>query len=258
MPSPRRIRLLLYVALGALITMLFVSSHFRETKERDTRTIQDFYHKTMNAMDRGGGEKGGGGRQKVVGTHNQGLDDDDEIVAQAMAERLRLAEQKAKDNANAKAPNKPDDPEDIIGVGSSASGQKKKGETKKKVEETDEDHEVEAELTAILKKSPIIIFSKSYCPHSKKAKGILLDKYDIYPAPYVVELDQHHLGRKIQDKLVERTGRSTVPNIMVFGVSIGGGDEMAELDRTKTLAEKLKELGGRRIQVAPRAVNKHA
>lgn len=90
-----------------------------------------------------------------------------------------------------------------------------------------------------------------------KAKTILLDKYQIEPAPYVVELDQHPLGRKIQNKLGERTGRTTVPNIMVFGVSIGGGDEMAELDRSKTLTKKLKELGGKRIDIMQRSVNKN-
>lgn len=36
--------------------------------------------------------------------------------------------------------------------------------------ETEEEHKVEVELDSILKKGPIIIFSKSYCPFSKKAK----------------------------------------------------------------------------------------
>lgn len=36
--------------------------------------------------------------------------------------------------------------------------------------ETEEQHKVEVELDSILKKGPIIIFSKSYCPFSKKAK----------------------------------------------------------------------------------------
>lgn len=85
----------------------------------------------------------------------------------------------------------------------------------------------------------------------------MLDKYQIEPAPYVVELDQHPLGRKIQNKLGERTGRTTVPNIMVFGVSIGGGDEIAELDKTKKLSQKLKELVGRRIEISQRSVNKN-
>ena len=43
-----------------------------------------------------------------------------------MSDRLKAAEQQAKDLANAKSPNKPDPPSNVIGVGSSAGGQVKK------------------------------------------------------------------------------------------------------------------------------------
>jgi glutaredoxin len=93
----------------------------------------------------------------------------------------------------------------------------------------------------------VIIFSKSYCPHSKRAKTILLEKYSIDPAPFVVELDQHPLGAKLQARLAELTGRRTVPNVLINGVSIGGGDDVAELDSKKTLIDKVKDLGGSKI-----------
>lgn len=93
----------------------------------------------------------------------------------------------------------------------------------------------------------VIIFSKSYCPHSKRAKGILLDKYMIEPAPFVVELDQHPLGSQLQARLAELTGRRTVPNVLINGVSIGGGDDTAELDTTGTLIAKIKDLAGKRM-----------
>lgn len=76
----------------------------------------------------------------------------------------------------------------------------------------------------------------------------------IKPAPFVVELDQHPLGPKIQDLLLEKTGRRTVPNIMVNGVSIGGGDDVAALDKAKTLANKVKELGGKRVDITERFI----
>lgn len=98
----------------------------------------------------------------------------------------------------------------------------------------------------------VIIFSKSYCPYSKRAKGILLEKYVIEPAPYVVELDLHPLGRKIQDRLAIITKRTTVPNIMIYGKSIGGGDDVAALDNDNKLAAKIKELGGKRVEVSKR------
>ncbi|KKY27015.1 putative glutaredoxin domain protein [Phaeomoniella chlamydospora] len=131
------------------------------------------------------------------------------------------------------------------------------------------DVEAEAELNAILKRSPIILFSKSYCPYSRRAKALLLDTYNISPTPYVVELDQltdetkesdtgskkfSHpddealpLGKRLQNLLAENTGRGTVPNILVNGKSIGGSDDIAELDRNGVLAETIKSMGGKRI-----------
>lgn len=67
------------------------------------------------------------------------------------------------------------------------------------------------------------------------------------PEPYVVELDINPLGPKLQDLLAHMTGRRTVPNILLVGKSIGGGDDMEELDQTDTLVNKFKEIGGTRI-----------
>lgn len=268
-------RALLYIALAGFITLLFFTSRARHAQEPDPRSIQDFYQKTKNAME--GTRIGGGSRrgQAVVNPHKMEIDEDDAIVAKAMQERLRKAEQMAKNNANAKAPNKPDDPEDIVGVGSSAHGQNhlSKGEESS---ETEEHHAVLEELRNILKKSPsksgryvfativrfhrpeelaltmllsVIIFSKSYCPYSKKAKNLLLGEYQIDPAPFVVELDQHPLGPGIQAELGERTGRRTVPNILVGGISIGGSDDIAKLDEERTLIEKIMSLAGKRLTV---------
>ncbi|KAL1865415.1 hypothetical protein VTK73DRAFT_5284 [Phialemonium thermophilum] len=296
MPSARRIRLLLYIVLAGVVTTLFFSAQYRQARPQDPRTLQDFYHKTVHAMDhargRGGGggggggggtggSKGGGGDGQVVldpdtatgGTRaplidedaDGDIDADDERLARERAARLREAEQKAKDLANAKAPNKPDDPSEVIGVGSSASGQKK---TKKKpagvsvdekeegeVEEepeSEEDHTVEVTINDFLKKSPVLIFSKSYCPFSRRAKAILLDKYAIDPAPFVVELDQHPLGAQIQQRLGEMTGLRTVPNVLVNGKNIGDSDAIAALDRSGELADKIKTYGGKRVRVTKR------
>ena len=148
------------------------------------------------------------------------------------------------------------------------NGEKK--ETKEETQETKEAHEVEQEINAILKRSPsttshslslrsfelipsliVIIFSKSYCPHSKRAKSIF-EKYNIVPAPFVVELDQHPLGPKMQDTLEKMTGRRTVPNVLINGKSIGGGDDIAALDKDTDLINKIKDMGGKRIMEAKR------
>ena len=53
------------------------------------------------------------------------------------------------------------------------------------------------------------------------------------------------LGKKMQDVLAAATGRRTVPNILINGKSIGGADEIHELDRQGVLAKRIKEVGGR-------------
>lgn len=100
----------------------------------------------------------------------------------------------------------------------------------------------------------VIIFSKSYCPYSKRAKGLLLEKYAITPEPYVVELDEHPQGQALQDQLLETTGRRTVPNIMVNGVSLGGADDIVEMDNADKLVAKIVDLGNKRVEVSERFV----
>jgi len=117
-----------------------------------------------------------------------------------------------------------------------------------------------------------VIFSKSYCPHSRRAKQLLLEIYKIDPKPVVVELDMlgehiptssHHeaisdadheehskktLGKALQELLAEKTGRRTVPNIVVGGMhSIGGNDNIWALHESGTLAEEIKRFGGRKV-----------
>ena len=79
------------------------------------------------------------------------------------------------------------------------------------------------------------------------SQHILLSAYTITPPPYVVELDLHPLGPGLQDALQKSTGRRTVPNVLINGKSIGGGDDVAALDESDTLISKIKEMGGKRI-----------
>lgn len=97
----------------------------------------------------------------------------------------------------------------------------------------------------------VIIFSKTYCPFSKKAKDILLKKYSIIPAPYVVELDTHATGSDLQAQLAKVTGRNTVPNVLVNGVSIGGGDDIEDLHVSGGLVKKIASLAGQKVTVKP-------
>ncbi|KAI1364445.1 thioredoxin-like protein [Xylaria arbuscula] len=269
MPSPRRMRFFMVTVLAVVVTILFFTSKMRQSAPRDPRTLNSFFGKTVNGLDqRHRGEQiviGGKGLTKDDSLKDHdgdgSVDEDDEQLAQQMAERLRAAEQQAKDLANAKSPLKPDAPSEVIGVGSSAGGQKKgKSRISKQDTEDDEDDEEDAHenseaetaLYEILERSPVTIFSKTYCPYSKKAKGVLLEKYIIEPTPYVVELDEHPLGSQLQELLKEKTGRRTVPNILVRGKPVGGSDEIAELDLRKTLIDKFKSMGGKKISMKER------
>ncbi|KAI9842779.1 MAG: hypothetical protein M1838_002977 [Thelocarpon superellum] len=180
-------------------------------------------------------------------------------LAKKMAERLKAAEQDMKANL----PNAPEhvlsdekptaeDPKSVAGrkkMGVAQDGKDASKQGKAKVV-SEEEHRVEEELNSILKRSPIIIFSKTYCPHSKRAKAILLEKYKIVPPPYVAELDTHPLGPGLQDALEKTTGRRTVPNVLVSGRSIGGGDDVAKLDADGELVAKIKKMAGKRIMEA--------
>ena len=85
-----------------------------------------------------------------------------------------------------------------------------------------------------------------------KAKRILLEQYSIVPAPFVVELDQHEMGQKLQDALQKTTGRRTVPNVLINGKSIGGGDDVELLHTTNELINKVTSMAGKRIIEAKR------
>ena len=105
------------------------------------------------------------------------------------------------------------------------------------------------ELDSILRRAPVIIFSKSYCIYSAVVKHILLEEFKLTPGPYIVELDLHPHGKELQELLKEKTGRSTVPNVLVNGRSLGGSDELKELRDERELAPILRRMGGKRLQV---------
>jgi hypothetical protein len=165
MPSMRRIKVFGLFILLVVITVLFWTASLRQQRELDSRTVGDFYEKTVNGLNK---KPSAGGSTR---------DSEDEELAKAMTERLNKAEQVAKDNTNAKAP-KPDPPSIVVGVGSAAEGSGEKGvagrkkfgtgETQEPVkEETEEDHEVKVELNSILKKSPSRCLPSQYLTFSR-------------------------------------------------------------------------------------------
>lgn len=137
-----------------------------------------------------------------------------------------------------------------IPVEDEVTAKDKKGSESKKETSDEDDKELtrlRSILAEILSKSPVTIFSKTYCPFSKKAKHILLEAYTISPAPYVVELNEHPDGPALQQLLVKTTGRKTVPNVLVNGKSIGGGDETQLLWKNGELPARIQQMAGKRV-----------
>ncbi|KZM20532.1 uncharacterized protein EKO05_0008917 [Ascochyta rabiei] len=241
MPSQRRTRLFGVLFLVTVVVILYVTRSGTQTH------VSDFYTKTQEALQQHDFAEAAKQRDAdSVGTRLKAAEDAAKKAAsEKSAEYHKAVEGKDKSVAG-RVKIEGDKPTPVPGV--AAHGGRPRDQTAMKEHETPEDHDVEMELNAILKKSPTIIFSKSYCPFSARAKHILLAKYTITPAPYVVELDQHPLGAKLQDTLAQMTGRRTVPNVLIQGKSIGGGDDMQHLDDTDKLIETFKALGGSRIQ----------
>lgn len=113
------------------------------------------------------------------------------------------------------------------------------------------DFDAPAVFLQIRSLAPMTIFSKTYCPYSKKVKALLHDNYEITPEPTIVELDKHANGKELQDYVGEITGRSTVPNVLVGALSDsrGGADDFVKLHEEGKLLGLLNEWGNKKLVV---------
>ncbi|KAI5118888.1 hypothetical protein M0805_003563 [Coniferiporia weirii] len=89
---------------------------------------------------------------------------------------------------------------------------------------------------------PVIVFSKTYCPYSKKAKQ-LLQTYNLSPPPKVIEVDLRDDADILKALLTRLTGQSTFPNVFIDGQSIGGSDDLAKLHSQGQLVNLLTDAG---------------
>jgi glutaredoxin 3 len=79
----------------------------------------------------------------------------------------------------------------------------------------------------------VTVYVTRTCPYCVAAKRLLAKRGASF-----VEVDVTGDDEK-RDWLVQATGRRTVPQIFIGGDAIGGYDELAVLDRSGQLAEKL-------------------
>ncbi|KAI0030953.1 thioredoxin-like protein, partial [Vararia minispora EC-137] len=95
---------------------------------------------------------------------------------------------------------------------------------------------------ALDRETPLVVFSKTYCPYSRRAKE-LLESYDLSPPPRIIEVDQRGDGDLIKAILARLTGRATFPNVILKGASIGGSDTILDLHARGKLAHMLRRAG---------------
>ncbi|KAG2363338.1 hypothetical protein BDR07DRAFT_1471357 [Suillus spraguei] len=93
---------------------------------------------------------------------------------------------------------------------------------------------------------PLIVFSKSYCPFSTKAKK-LLGLYNLSPPPKIIEVDLRDDGDFIKLILTRLTEHSTFPNIILDGKELGGSDDLHTL-RAQGKLKKMFENAGMTVR----------
>ncbi|EPT04607.1 hypothetical protein FOMPIDRAFT_1045882 [Fomitopsis schrenkii] len=100
----------------------------------------------------------------------------------------------------------------------------------------------DAHLKVMQNDIPVVVFSKTYCPFSQRAKA-LLETYELDPPPLIVELNTRQDGPLIQKILQRLTGRRTVPNVLVHGTSLGGSDDVHALHEQHKLKGIFEDAG---------------
>ncbi|KAJ9091917.1 hypothetical protein QFC21_007030 [Naganishia friedmannii] len=88
----------------------------------------------------------------------------------------------------------------------------------------------------------ILVFSKSYCPHSAATKKLFSElepSLEDGKSYRFIDLDQRDDGPDIQQYLAEKYGQKTVPQVLINKEFIGGNSNVEALKREK-LDIKLK------------------
>lgn len=99
-----------------------------------------------------------------------------------------------------------------------------------------------AAIDEALKAAPLVIFSKTTCGYSKKAKDLVAGM-DLPVPAHIVEIDERDDSDAMQDRLEELTGSRTVPRVFADGKFIGGCDEIVAAHESGALEKTLREAG---------------
>tara|TARA_X000000368_G_scaffold365054_1_gene311094 strand:+ start:551 stop:799 length:249 start_codon:yes stop_codon:yes gene_type:complete len=75
----------------------------------------------------------------------------------------------------------------------------------------------------------VIVYTTSWCGPCKYAKNLLLEKGLQFQE---IDIEKENMTR---DDLFDKTGGRTVPQIIINGTTIGGYDDLVELDNNSLL-----------------------
>lgn len=72
--------------------------------------------------------------------------------------------------------------------------------------------------------SQVVVYTTQYCPYCIRAKALLAKKGVAFEE---INVDGN---RQLRDEMTRKAGRSSVPQIWIGGLHIGGCDELYALD----------------------------
>uniref|UniRef100_A0A8C0D0Z0 thioredoxin-disulfide reductase (NADPH) n=1 Tax=Balaenoptera musculus TaxID=9771 RepID=A0A8C0D0Z0_BALMU len=98
--------------------------------------------------------------------------------------------------------------------------------------------ELRRRLLGLIEGHRVVIFSKSYCPHSARVKELFSS---LGVDCNILELDQVDDGASVQEVLSEITNQRTVPSIFVSKVHVGGCDRTFQAHQSGLLQKLLEE-----------------
>ncbi|VDN08141.1 unnamed protein product [Thelazia callipaeda] len=98
-------------------------------------------------------------------------------------------------------------------------------------------------VTTLINSTPVVVFSKTYCPYCRTAKRAL-STYRLPSDFYkIIELDEREDCDKILDVLLKMTKARTVPRVFINGKCVGGCDDTLAAQKNGSLDKMLKEAG---------------
>jgi len=100
--------------------------------------------------------------------------------------------------------------------------------------------ELEAKVLSLNAGSPVVVYSKSWCPFCGQVKGLF---QELGVEVKAIELDGIVEENELQDVLYKLTNQRTVPNVFIGGSHVGGCDDTVQLYASKKLVPMLEEAG---------------